>query len=260
MRRLAGVQTVCFLAAGVAVMAPGFVRLAQHWSSYTIYPWWVMLYALGGAAAALVCLRRPNATSAPAVQVALMVAAGQLAGLGFVAAKHWRPAFGMGGGYAGAIDDLEKLAVVIGLAGTIAAVAAIAQLVASQSFPQRPSLRDALIFAGAGVLLLVGLPFGIAEGDSGLLDPTSLGAFVLIYSGPLGVGIAGAGWLAPRLRAAAIGSCAAAAAVSASDLMTDLTHLQGRPALLVTAVVLAVAAVVVSRVSRPSTAPTGIGT
>jgi hypothetical protein len=170
----------------------------------------------------------------------VVVLAGQVAGLGFVAVKHWRPSFGMGGGgYAGELHELVQLAWVVALAGTVAVVAAIVQLASLRAFPIRTSARSALLFAGVGLLVLLALPYGIAGSDPELQDAKSLGAFVLIYSGPIGLTVVGTGWLVERLRGPAIAASAVAAAVSALDLITDLSFGRGGPALAGTAVVLA---------------------
>ena len=219
--------------------APDLTRLVRDWSGATIYPWWAALYVVVGVVSSIVSILLRDESWTPVVPTVLVVMAAQVAGLGLVAVKHWKPSFGMGGGYAGQPDELVRLAWVVGVAGTIAAVSAIVQLAFLRVFPIRASVRRALLFGGAGALVLLVLPYGIAEGDPGLQDQTSFGAFVLIYSGPIGVTVAATAWLLGRLRATAIASCAVAATLSALDLMTDLSHLHGRPALVGTAVLLA---------------------
>ena len=222
------------------MVAPGFPRLVRDWSGGTIYPWWAELYVVVGAVASIVSILLRNESRAVlVVPTALVVMGAQLAGLGLVAVKHWEPSFGMGGGYAGQLHELVGLAWVIGVAGTVATLAAVAQLVAAGAFPIRASVPGALLFGGVGLLILLTLPIGISEGDAELQDLTSFGAFVLIYSGPIGATVAATAWLVRSLRFTAIASCAAAAAISALDLITDLSYLRGRPALLGTAVLLA---------------------
>jgi hypothetical protein len=238
-RLLATVQLCGFLVAGIAMVAPGFPRLVRDWSGGTIYPWWAELYVVVGVVASLVSILLRNESRALLVPTFLVVMAGQLAGLGLMAVKHWEPSFGMGGGYAGQLPELVDLAWIIGVAGTVATLAATAQLVAARAFPIRASVRDALLFGGVGLLILLTLPIGISEGDAELQDLTSFGAFVLIYSGPIGATVAATAWLVRRLRFTAIASCAVAAAISALDLITDLSYLRGRPALIGTAVLLA---------------------
>ncbi len=234
--------------------APDRSRFVMDWSGATIYPWWAAIYVLVGVAASIVSILFRDRSWASVVPIALVVMAAQVAGLGFVAVKHWEPSFGMGGGYAGQLDELVRLAWVVGVAGSIAAVSAIAQLVSLQVFPLRTSARKALLFGGAGALILLVLPYGIAEGDPGLQDLTSFGAFVLIYSGPLGVTVAAVAWVPGRLHVTAIASCAVAATLSALDLITDLSYLNGRPALCGTAVLLAAFAVRLKWFSRSSDA------
>jgi hypothetical protein len=244
------IELLSFAVAGIAMTAPEFPRLLTNWSGETIYPWWAALYIVAGMVASSVSVVRRDARWGPGVQVALAVVAAQIAGLGFVAVKHWQPSFGMGGGYAGRPEDLARLAWVIGVAGTVAALSALAQLVGWRVFSVRASIRGTLLFGGSGALIVLALPYGIAEGDPALQDVTSIGAFVLIYSGPVGLSVAGAAWLPERLRVWAVGSCAAAAGFSALDLITDLSYLRGRPALLGTAVSLAVFAAALGRLSR----------
>jgi hypothetical protein len=246
---LAATQLLGFLVAGIAMTAPDFSRLIRDWSGATIYPEWAALYVLVGVVASGVSILRGRARALMMPTLSVVMAA-QLAGLGLVAVKHWNPSFGMGGGYAGEPDELVKLAWIIGIAGTIATVAAIAQLVGAEAFPVRTSVRDAIPFVGVGTLIVLLLPFGIAEGDSELQDLTSIGAFVLIYSAPIGLTVAGAAWVLRSLRVTAIASCAVAAGLSALDLVTDLSFLHGRPALLATAVLLVALAVAVAWSSR----------
>lgn len=239
-RRLVLIQAVGFVVAGAAMVAPDPSLVLRRWSSVTIYPWWAAVYVVLGVLASSVA-HRAGDDSRPArmLPTASVVVGAQLAGLGLVAVKHWKPSFGMGGGYAGQPDHLVWLAWLVAAGGAAVVLAAVAQLLLSGTFPVPAFARDAR-YAVLGAVIVLVLPFGIAEGDPGLLDATSLGAFVLIYSGPIGVTVAGAAWLAERHRVAALGSCAAAATLSAAAPMLDLTHLHGGAALVTTAVVLAV--------------------
>jgi hypothetical protein len=240
-RSWAALQLLCFLLVGAAMSAPEFPRLLSDWSGGTIYPWWAPAYVVVGVILSGVCAALED--DQPMLPAVLVVLAGQLAGLGFVAVKHWEPSFGMGGGFAGRPDQLAQLAWVVGAAGIVAALVGVGQLVAAGAFPIPAVRRDALLLGGTGMLVVLVLPFAIGEGTSELLDVTSLGAFVLLYSAPIGGCVIGAAWLRGRLRGAVLGSCAAAAACSGLGLITDLNLLHGRPALLGLAALLAVLAV-----------------
>lgn len=234
----AGTQLVGFLVAGLAMTAPEFPRLITGWSGGTIYPWWAVVYVVVGAMASIVTLVPRQPPGGPVVPVVLLVMAAQLAGLGLVAVKHWQPSFGMGGGYAGKPEELARLAWIVGLAGLLAAASALIQLVVRRVFPVRGSWWVTLVVGGVGGLVLLVLPYAIGEGDPSLRDLTSLGAFVLLYSGPIGGGVVVAAWLPGRLRPLAIGSCAMAAWLSSLGLITDLSYQKGRPALVGTALLL----------------------
>lgn len=96
------------------------------------------------------------------------------------------------------------------------------------------------MLGGTGAAILLLLPFGVALGDPDAHDLTSLGAFALIYSAPLGVTVGASALLVGRLSAVATASCAVAAACSALGFMIDLNGENSRPALVVVAAVLAV--------------------
>src|SRR5689334_7137664 len=100
-RALATIQLLGFLVAGIAMGAPGFPRLVRDWSGGTIYPWWAALYVVLGVVATMVSVLLHDESWAAVVPTAVLVPAAQIAGLGLVAVKHWKPSFGMGGGYAG---------------------------------------------------------------------------------------------------------------------------------------------------------------
>ncbi|MEQ6901758.1 hypothetical protein [Nocardioides sp. YIM 152588] len=253
-RTLAALQLIGFLVAGLAMVAPDPGRLVRDWAGSTIYPWWAAVYAVAGVAGAAALLLAPDRRWAPAVTAALVVPAAQLAGYGLVAVKHWKPAIGIGGNYAGKPDELAALAAVVAVAAAVATACALAQLVSWRAFTARPDPATALLLGCAGALVVVALPVGIAEGAPDLLDATSLGAFALAYSAPIGLWVAGAGWLRAPLRATAIGSCAAAAGLSALMIRPELSHHHGRPALLATALLLAALAALAARTTaQPGT-------
>jgi hypothetical protein len=205
------------------------------------------MYVVVGLIASALSVMLHDRRWGPLVPAAMCVPAAQLAGLGFVAVKHWRVSFGVGGGYAGQSEDLVRLAWVIAVAGVIAWISAVAQLVTWRVFPVHAPGGDVLLLGGTGLLVVLALPFGIGEGVPEMRDLTSLGAFALIYSVPIGVSVASAAWLSERVRSTVIGSCAAAAALSAIRLIPDLSHSRGRPALVGTAVLLVALAAVTHR-------------
>ena len=227
------VQLLGFGIAGAAMAAPEFPRLLSDWPGGTIYPWWAAAYVVLGTAVSVMSLAVPDDHPVLVVRAAVtvLVLAGQVAGLGLVAVKHWLPSFGMGGAYAGEPDQLARLAWVVGVAGIVAALAAVGQLVASRSFPVPAPRSDVLLLGGAGALVVLALPLAMSEGSDELLDVTSLGAFVLIHAGPVGCCVAASAWLPQRLRSAVLASCAVAAACSGSGLITDLSLGHGRAAL-----------------------------
>lgn len=235
----AAIQLLGFVVAGVAMTAPDPSRIVRDWSGLTIYPWWAALYVVVGVVVSLVSITLRDDSRALMVPAFLLVMEAQLTGLGLVSVKHWKPSFGMRGGYAGEPENLVRLACVVAVAAGFATLAAIGQLVSERAFPIRATARDGLLFGGTGALILLMLPLGIGEGVPELLDLTSLGAFLLIYSAPIGLTVLGAAWLARRLRLTAIASCAVAAAFSATHLITDLSYLHGRPALGATSFALA---------------------
>lgn len=238
-RALATIQLLGFVVVGIAMTAPDPSRIVRDWSGSTIYPWWAALYVFVGVVASLVSMLIRDGSRSQMAPTFLVVMAAQVTGLGLVAVKHWKPSFGMAGGnYTGDPGDLVTFAWVVGVAGGIATLAAIGQLVSGRAFPIRTTARAGFLFGGIGTLILLILPFGIAEGVPALWDLTSLGAFVLIYSAPIGLTVAGAAWLSQRLRLAATASCAMAAACSALGLITDLSYLHGRPALVATSLAL----------------------
>ena len=117
-----------FLVAGAAMSAPDVAKHVTGWSTATIYPWWGALYAGIGAVASIMSILLSDHVRARIVPTAVGIMAAQVAGLGFVAVKHWQPSFGMGGGYAGRPDELVQLAWAVGVAGTITAVTSVLQI------------------------------------------------------------------------------------------------------------------------------------
>lgn len=243
-RRLLGLtQLVGLATAGWSLLAPGPAAVLRDWSGLTIYPAWTVLVLAMGTVAAVVTV------AAPALHRAAVAAAGgvtgvcaaQVAGLGAWAHRHWEPAFGMGGGYAGDPPRLEQLALLVAAGGAVAAVAAVAQLVVASEWPRSTPWAARAPRVVVGLVVLGGVPAGLAALDAGLADRTSLGAFALVHGVPWGLACVAVGWAA---RAAALGVLAAAAAGAGAAVVAPsaaLTHGQGEPVFAAVVVLLVLA-------------------
>jgi len=163
----------------------------------TLYPPadWVLLAGMAMCGVALVVAPRLRDRLADVAAGAGLVAAAQLAGTGVVAFKHWRPYVGMSG-HGDHLTELKVLAVVMACAGLGASLAFLWWLVAARCLPVAVPGVARVTCAVAGLVVVVGLPVGIAAGRSELMDLTSLGAFALIYSLPWGLAVMLSGWLA----------------------------------------------------------------
>jgi hypothetical protein len=196
-------------AAALAVPKFPFTSDGHYKSGITVYPWWTWALILAGATAAaltVILSQRAEAASRAAAGIAL-VAAVQLAGTGFVARKHWRPAMGMGGVSEGGVhlELYQRVAVLMGVLSLVAAGAMVAQLWGRGAF-ERPSagVQAAVTVLGLGV---VGwLPFGLMTGENTNHPLHLWGALGLIYAGPWGGSLLLAAWLS---RPAAVGIAAA---------------------------------------------------
>lgn len=227
MRRLLALgQLVGFAVALGAILAPGPRSIAENWPSMTIYPWWTLVLLLVGAAAALVSVSTPAGSDRVLVAAAAVsgVCAAQIGGLGLWTQKHWLPAFGFGGGFAGEIGELKRLAWVVAVAGILTALAALAQLITEGQWPRAVPAGPRLTRLIAGLAVLGGLPLLIAIGNPDLMDRTSLVALALVYGVPWGLSIAGAGWLSPHGPAAVLGACCLSASLSALAPSNELTY------------------------------------
>lgn len=256
-RMLAVVQLVAFVVIGAAIVEPDRDRvLSGHWLE-TIYPWWAAALVTAGAvcACAVLLLGRSLPVVVAGATAVTAVSSAQLAGLGVVAFKHLEPAFGMGGVYAGSLDALRRLAVVIGIAGVLGALSAVASLIAQRQFRSSVSSTARAMHLVAGVLVILLLPVTISQGDSDMLDATSLGAVALIYSLPWGVAILAGGWSSRAVGLTALVACALSAAISAlARSMAYLIHPD--PTVVFAVVGLAMAALAVARLAQ-SEATTG---
>ena len=196
--RLRGLAVaLCFLTAELVLTRP---QLPLGPNGYregaTIYPWWTwVLVGLGVVAGLVIALEPASARAQRLVASATIVVAGaQLTGTGLVAAKHWRPAFGMGG-YAGDPDRLEQLAILLAVAAAAATLVGLRQLWVDGAFsdPVRPEARRACLVAGLAVVVVLPLALTFTFGDADMRDLTSWGAMGLIYAGPWGLSIVLAG-------------------------------------------------------------------
>ena len=196
----------------------------RYASGQTIYPWWTWLLVAAVAAAGAVLVVAPDGPSgrrwrSGAAGVAL-VAAAQLVGTGVVAARHWKPAQGMGG-YPGETPILQALAALLAVTASVAVGVAVAQLVLDRVIGRNaPRARSVLLVAGVAVTSL--LPVLMLDGPERAV--TTWGAVGLLYAGPWGLAIVASAWLEwvpATVVLAAVAGCAALAAVGPhmSDLL-----------------------------------------
>jgi hypothetical protein len=224
----AAASVLGFAVIGLCIAAPVARHPARGWSSMTIYPWWSLLLVAAGMVIALASvLRRDHVAAAVGAPVTGVLAA-ELAGLGIVAVKHWRPAMGISGfGLAGDLRTLQRLGLLISVAGVATSAAALIRLFVggevSRAVP--PRVRWWAVAVGAAVLVL--LPVVIGRVGSGHGDATSLAAYALIYSAPWGLSIALTGWLGRVSARAVTIACAFCASLALiGPQMADLVHPQ----------------------------------
>ncbi len=256
-RALALVQLLGLATAFAAMLAPAPRTLLEKWSSFTIYPWWTLvLFGVGAGAAAVSVAAPAGATRVLATTAAVTgVLAAQVGALGVWAQKHWLPAFGFGGGYAGDVDELEQLAWIVAGAGILASVAAVGQLLVQHDWPRPVVSVTRWRRAGCGVAVLVGLPILLAGADPDLADLTSVGALALIYGVPWGVSLLGAGWLSRHGALGVLAGCFVSATLSAFAPSNQITGDEARAALAGVAVLYAVLLVVELKEANEATAP-----
>jgi len=216
----------CYAIVAVALCVPVVPFGADGYrSGTTMYPVWIWMLVLAGLVAAIASLRSPRNVRAAAGAVAL-VAAMPLVGTGIVAYRHWKPAFGMGGGYGHGYESLETLkamAILVAVSALLAGVAAAVQLVSVSALPAHlpATLRWASVLAGLAVI--AGLPLAIGAGGYGEGDLTSVGAAGLIYAGPWGAACIVSGWLARPAAIGALGAvCGCISLAVIGPQMTDL--------------------------------------
>ena len=146
----------------------------------------------------------------------------------------------MGGGYAGDVPELERLAWVVAVGGLVSTAAALGQLVVQQDWPQpvHPAARWRRV--GLGLAVLVGVPALLSTAHSDFRDVTSLAAFTLVYGIPWGFSLAAAGWLTKHATLGVLGAGVAGAALAATAPSPDLTYREGGTFLAWAALLLAV--------------------
>lgn len=194
-------------------------------SGTTIYPVWIWVLVLAGLLAGVTALRSARTARSVGGAVAL-VAAMPLVGTGIVAYRHWKPAFGMGGGYGDGYESLQTLklmALLVAGAALVAGASAVVLLVTGGALPAKvpATIRRASVLAGLAVI--IGLSLGIDAGGYGDGDLTSLGAAGLIYAGPWGTATIVSGWLErPAAIAALAATCGSVALAVIGPEMTDL--------------------------------------
>ena len=213
------------------------------------YPWWVVVLIAAGELAGLALLLVPRFGTVGAA-VALVPAL-QLAGMGAVMVRHAGPAAGMGGVFRWEVDRLEQMGVVIAGAGGVAALGCLAVLL-PRTGARAGGRRAPGTLAGLAVAVLV--PAGIAATSAEMRDVTSVGAMLLSYGLPWGVGLVAAGWLprGPAL-AAALAVSGSVALGLAGPQMVDLVLGRSTPAF---AAALVVSLLVLAVVAVPRPAPT----
>lgn len=232
---------VVLLAAAAAAVALWTPEGPDH-TSGNIYSSanWGLCVSLAAVGIVLVVLGRRRTATTAASGVGLVVSA-QMCGLGVVAFKHWRPHTGIGGTpFHLGLD--KELAVVMAAASGVAAIACLWELAARHAVPTQVPRAARWSAMALGVGLLVTLPLLIAQGNPEMLDSTSLGAFVLIYSLPLGGAIALSGWASFP---ASVGMLVAVLGSAVLDFigpqMADLVFPEPRGAFVAVAVVAGIA-------------------
>jgi hypothetical protein len=240
MRRVLAVTPVVGLLVALgAMLAPDPPLLVRHWASYTIYPWWTPLLLVVAIGVAVVVLSVDEPGPRAAAVCATGIVAAQVGGLGLWAHKHWRPAFGMGGGYAGGMHELERLAWVVAAGGMLACVASVALLVVRGDWPKRDVAASAWRRVVLGLAVIVGLPALLSGGVSSLMDATSLGAMSLVYGIPWGGALVASRWLASTAYSAVLATCAIGAGLAGAHSSDEIAYRRGGVVLLGTAAVFA---------------------
>ncbi len=227
-RARGGVLLACFAEAVLSLTEPKLhSELGSSSPVTSLYPWWTWALAGVGAAAALVIVVTGSRTARIVAAAAALVIAMQVAGTGVVAYRQWRSALGTGGvpGDVADVDRLRRLALLIAVAGVLAAVIALRQLALDRAFQVvAPTTIDPLLLL-VGCPVFLALPWAlIVRGEGGTVDLTSWGAMGLMYAGPWGAAVVLAGWVRAVTSAAlltAVSACCLVALVGPQ--LVDLT-------------------------------------
>jgi hypothetical protein len=229
-RLLGIVVTVSIATTAAALTVPKFPfsRDLHYRSGVTIYPWWIWALIAAGMIAGLVMAGWPGRGTAvrSGASAVAFVAAAQLAGTGIVGRQHWRPATGIGGVSGEAYADLptyERIALLMGVLGLLAAAAALVSLplVGALVRSTAASVRIACVAVGLATIVIV--PLAIVPSGANGRDLTSWGAVGLIYAGPWGAALIVAGWLSrPAAVAMAVATLGSILLAFAGPQMADL--------------------------------------
>jgi hypothetical protein len=158
---------------------------------------WPLLVALTAAGVVVMTKHR---WSRPAAVVAAIMAA-QVAGGGLTATRNWFGVFGLGGLDKPSLVSFVSYAVVVSLAAGAAAMTATALVWREPTAGLLPA-RPWYVAAGLAVVVLLPMAWEALRGNWQLTASTHISA--LMYSLPLGVGLAAAGWLRGRTGKAAL--------------------------------------------------------
>jgi hypothetical protein len=124
-------------------------------------------------------------TSLPLVRRAAAIVAfsagAQLAGTGIVARRRWMTSAGFGG-RAHNLAELRAMAVLLAVAGFVAAAACLIALWRSGAIARRPEARTVVVALAIGTIVALWIPF--AMGYEPFNRRTQVGAHALMYSLP----------------------------------------------------------------------------
>ena len=157
-------------------------RTRQGYDSLYSNSCWVLLAVLVLVGVSMLLVRTTDGVRSWAHGAGLVVGV-QLAGIGIVAMKHWRPWFGMTGAYRH-LALLQLLAALLALAGLVVAVVCVWQLVAAKGLPVRTSGLARWAFVAVGGLVAMGLPWLLVGSAVAGSRATTLGAAALMFSLP----------------------------------------------------------------------------
>jgi hypothetical protein len=159
----------------------------------SLYDWssWLSIGLLAAAGVAWLCA--PSVRFVHRAAAVVAVAAGaQLAGTGVVAWRRWMTSAGWASP-AGNTTTLRSLAVVLAVAGGVAALAGLSAMWRDGTIKRRPRRLAPVATLAVGAVVAVWLPFTIGYDASNRL--TQVGAHALMYSLPWALVIVLVGWV-----------------------------------------------------------------